>query len=169
MYQKFNESKNRWQKFDKNGKLLGTKKNEGKYVKIPTFEEFSDVKTEETKAENVSEENATSNETATTDLTESSKVEELTSKASKKEPEKAEPEKAEPKTSEKAPEKKESVRSQREAVKVADLSLKEHLIISKMELLDMGAFSKEGIQFETLISKQKFEQLIGSCCVRNLV
>lgn len=35
MYQVFNVEKNRWQKFDKNGKLLGTKRTEGPYVKIP--------------------------------------------------------------------------------------------------------------------------------------
>ena len=35
MYQVFNVKKNRWQKFDKNGKLLGTKRTDRPYLKIP--------------------------------------------------------------------------------------------------------------------------------------
>lgn len=34
MYQVFNVEKNRWQKFDKNGKLLGTKRTDGPYLKL---------------------------------------------------------------------------------------------------------------------------------------
>ena len=47
MYQVFNVKKNRWQKFDKNGKLLGTKRTEGPYLKIPQKSEETLQQTEE--------------------------------------------------------------------------------------------------------------------------
>jgi hypothetical protein len=137
MYQKFNESKKRWEKYDKNDVLLSTKAKEGKYVNIPTYEEYVELQSEnvDTSTENLD----TSTEKVDTS---SEKVDTSSEKVSK----------TEIKTESK-PETK---------------TLKEWLSINNLELLVDRPFTDNKISSGSQITKEKFDNLIKKCSVRNI-
>lgn len=170
MYQVFNAEKNRWQKFDKNHRLQGTKKAEGPYAKIPKKDEW--LKQQEPNTAQ--------------DIPESILKSEVTPQKSEVIPQKSEesPQKSEvipqevkePKQPKqpKQPSSKEPKKG-KFVVEVIELepdekTLNEWLASEKMELLsDNGIMKQHGINSESKVSKAKYEEILPKLAIRNVM
>ena len=167
MYQVFNAEKNRWQKFDKNHRLQGTKKAEGPYAKIPKKDEWLKLQ-EPNQAQDIPE-----------SISENDEVEKNSEQVTEKTAEKTQvidevaQEVKEPKQP-KQPSSKEPKKG-KFVVEVIELepeekTLNEWLSSEKMELLsDNGMLKQHGINSESKISKSKYEEILPKLAIRNVM
>ncbi len=149
MYQVFNVKKNRWQKFDKNGKLLGTKRTEGPYLKIPQKSEESEEsfqKTEESEESLQEIEGTEEIPQKTTEAEETEETEEIPQKTTESE---------------------ETLQEIEEIPQIK--TIHEWLVAEKMELLsDNGILKINGLTEQSKFSFAKYAELVPKLSVRNL-
>lgn len=171
MYQVFNAKKNRWQKFDKNHRLQGTKKAEGPYAKIPKKDEWLKLQ-EPNLAPDILE--------SVSENDEFEKNSELvTEKTAEKNHEKPQAidEVAQEVKEEKQPKQPSSKEPKKGkfVVEVIELqseekTIDEWLASEKMELLsDNGIMIQHGINSKSKVSKSKFEEILPKLAIRNVM
>lgn len=167
MYQEFNAEKNRWQKFDKNHRLQGTKKAEGPYAKIPKKDEWLKLQ-EPNPAPDIVESVSENDEVAKNSEQVTEKTAEKTQVIDEAAPELNE-QKQPKKPSSKEPKKGKFVVEVIE-LKPEEKTLNEWLSSEKMELLsDNGIMKQTGINSESKISKLKYEEILPKLAIRNLM